>query len=409
VTPAPTVAVTGLGCVSAFGVGRTALAAGLAAAVPRLAPVDRSEGYHGPRGAASAALVRDLDTTPWIPPLEARRMSNPSRFAVVAAREALADAGLEVPAAPDRELAVALGTAFGPAAWTQRLLDQLFDEGPAAASPALFTESVLNAPAGRVALACRAAGPNHTLAQAEAGPLLACRRGAADVAHGRAGRALAGGVEEVTPLLHAALDGFGALAPAGADGSERAQPFDRRRDGFLAAEGAAVLLLEPEATARERGASILARLAGGCAAFDPTASRVGFGHDGETLARRLRRGLERLGLAVADLDLIVSGASGSPAGDRLEAAVLRHAWGNLPLPPIVAPKAITGEYGGLHLAAAVLLVAGLWSEGFPSLEDPDPACGVTLHTGSLAPGRRRALVSALAAGGAAAWLVLESP
>ncbi|MGH9465011.1 MAG: hypothetical protein ACRD0X_05155, partial [Thermoanaerobaculia bacterium] len=63
----------------------------------------------------------------------------------------------------------------------------------------------------------------------------------------------------------------------------------------------------------------------------------------------------------------------------------------------------------LHLAAAVLLVAGPWSEGFPTLEDPDPECGVSLHAGPLPPGRRRALVSGLAAGGAAAWLVLESP
>ncbi len=408
-SPAPAVAVTGLGCVSAFGVGRTALAAGLSGGTPRLSPVDRSASDRERPSARAAAQVRDLDATAWIPPLEGRRMSDPSRFAVIAAHEALTDAGVAVGEAADPNLAVALATAFGPAAWTQRLLDQLFEEGPAAASPALFAESVLNAPAGRVALACRAAGPNHTLVQAEAGPLLAAGRGAADLTHGRARRALAGAVEELTPLLHAALDGFGALARPGADGEERALPFDRRRDGFLAAEGATVMVIEPEETARERGARILARLTACCAAFDPTASRVGFGRGEGTLAHRLRRELERCGLAIEDFDLIVSGASGSPAGDRLEAGVLRNAWDRVPLPPIVAPKAITGEYAGLHLAAAVLLVAGLWTEGFRGLEDPDPACSVTLHTGPLARGRRRALVSALAAGGAAAWLVLESP
>ncbi len=403
------VAVTGLGCVSAFGVGRAALAAGLAGGTPRLSPIDRSEGYHGPASARSALLVGSLDTAPWIAPLEARRMSDPSRFAVIAAREALADAGLPIGEAVDPELAVALATAFGPAAWTQRLLDQIFDEGPAAASPALFTESVLNAPAGRVAIACRAAGPNHTFAQGEAGPLVAAARGAADVLHGQARRALVGAVEEMTPLLHAALDGFGALARPGADGVERARPFDRRRAGCLAAEGAVVLVLEGEAAAAERTAPILARLSASCAAFDPTASRVGFGRGAETLARQLRRGLARCGLAPADLDLIVSGASGSPAGDQLEAEVLRRAWDDLPPPPIVAPKAITGEYAGLHLAAAVLLVAGHWTEGLPGLEEPDPDCGVALHRRPLPAGRRRALVSALAAGGAATWLVLESP
>ncbi len=403
------IAITGLGCVGAGGVGRGALAAALAGGGPRLAAVDRSAGYHRPDGASTAALVEGLETSRWIPPLEARRMSAPSRFAVIAAREALAEAGLAVPAEPDPGVAVALATAFGPADWTQRLLDQLLREGPAAASPALFTESVVNAPAGRVALACRAAGANHTIVQGEAGPLLALARGAAEVAGGRARVALAGAVEEITPFLHAALDAFRALARPGEDCVERAQPFDQRRQGFLAAEGASLFVLEPEDGARARGVPILARLRGACAAFDATASRVGWGRGAEALAARLRRGLARHDLAPGDIDLVVSGASGGRASDRLEAGVLRRLWEREALPPVVAPKATTGEYAGLYLAAATLLVAGLWRQGLPALEAPDPELGVDLLGGTLASPPRRALVSGLAAGGAAAWLVLERP
>lgn len=404
VSERPDLLVTGLGAVTAAGVGRETLLAQLATGRPVTTEVDRSEGYHGAGFARRAALVATRDVQRWIPPLEARRLSAPSRFAVVAALTALEDGGIPCAEEPDPALAVSLGTAFGPSAWTQGLLDQILGEGPRAASPVLFTESVANAPAGRVALACRATGPNHTFSQGEASPLVAVAHAADELSHGTAERALAGATDEMTPLLHAVLHRFGALARPTPDGVEEGRPFAAGRDGFLAGEGSAVVVLERAEAVARRGARAHVRLRAWATAFDPTASRVGWGTGSGALAATLSEELERAGVGLDSIDLVVSGASGSRAGDRLEAEVLCRLW-PAARPAVVAPKAITGEYGGAFLAAAVLLAAGA-EAAFPTFP-VDPDLGVTPVAGAWAGGARRALVTSLAAGGGAAWLVLE--
>ena len=301
-----------------------------------------------------------------------------------------------------------VATAFGPSTNTEALLKQILREGPESASPSLFTESVANAPAAQIAIACHATGPSLTVCQREAGPLIALGRAAGEVAAGRARRALAGAVDEMTPLLHALLDRFGALAHGkeGVD-EEAARPFDLARNGFLAGEGATMIVVESAADLARRGGHALARLLAWGSAFDPTAPPTGWGTGAEPLARALTRTLARAGLGVADVDLVVSGAAGSRDGDRLEAQVLRAAWGEHPLPPIVAPKALTGEYGGGLLAAAVLAAGGSSFGPTRGFATADPEVGITPHDGSpwTAP-PRTVLVTTLAAGGAAAWLLL---
>jgi 3-oxoacyl-(acyl-carrier-protein) synthase len=396
--------ITGIGTVSAAGVGRGALQAAFEQE-PRLTEVDRSERHHAPGAARLAALVDRRQVDGLIPALEARRMSAPSRYAVVAARGALEDAGIPVPGGPDEGLAVVAASALGPMSFTQKLLDQILDAGPAFVSPMLFTECVANAAAARVALACRAAGTNITLVQGEAGPLRAVARAAREVASGRARAALAGGVDEMTPLLHAVLDRFRALSRPGPNRAERARPFDGTRDGCVAAEGATFLVIEDEESARRRGARPLARIRGGFSAFDATAPPSGWGVGVDVLARALIGGLERLGLSPADIDLVISGASGSRAGDRLEGLVLNSAWGTGGLPPVVTPKAWTGEYGGVFLGAAVLAGLGARSGPASSFGAVDPEIGIRPVPG--AGPATRALVTTLSAGGPASWLVLE--
>ena len=302
---------------------------------PVLSPVDRSAGYHLPESARTAALIGGADLTAWVPAAMARRMSPPSKLAVAAARMATAEAGGHAEAGITE---VVMATAFGPASFTERLLRGILAEGPETASPFLFTECVANAPAAQVAIACQARGPNITVTQREAGPLLALGRAAADVATGSVARALAGAVDESPPIVHALLDRYGALSRPSADGGEAARPFDRRRSGFYMGEGATVIVVEDEAAARARGARILCRVRAWGSGFDPSASRVSWGRGHEPLARAARRMLDRAGLAPRDIDLVVSGASGSVAGDRLEADTLHALWGEEPLPPVLAPK-----------------------------------------------------------------------
>jgi 3-oxoacyl-[acyl-carrier-protein] synthase II len=401
------VVVTGIGTLGCYGAGCESLRRALAGPPPALTTVEAPVGVAASVASRQAALARGLDLSPWIKPAAARRMSGPSKLAVAAARMAIAEAGL----GPDEvwdDTGVTLATAFGPADFTERMLRAIIDGGPQGATPFHFMESVANAPAAQIAIECQARGPNVTVTQREAGPLIALGRAAADLAAGRVRRALCGAVEEITPLLHAMLDRFGALAHAEDGLPEAARPFDRRRNGLVAGEGASVLVLERESDARSRGAAVLARVRGGGSAFDASASRVGWGSGVETLAAALERLLARLGTSAGEIDVVVSGASGAPAGDRLEALVLRTLFAGRPLPPVVAPKAVTGEYGGGVLATAALVAGGAELGATAGFSEADPELGVVPHRGGRIGGGR-VLASSLAAGGAAAWVVLERP
>jgi len=398
------VLITGLGTIGPWGGGSGLLAESLRAGAPLTSEIDRSARYHLPEGACRACLVPAGQLGEWLSPGEARRMSPPSKLAVAASRMALRCAGLT--GGEEAATAVVVATAFGPSTNTEALLKQILFEGPESASPSLFMESVANAPAAQIAIALKARGASLTVCQREAGPLIALGTAAAEIAAGRAPRVLAGGVDEMTPLLHALLDRFGALARCGQDGEEMARPFDRRRTGFLAGEGATVAVLESRDALAARGGRALARILAWGSAFDPTAPPTGWGRGHRALARGLARTLQRAGLSPTDVDLVVSGASGSRDGDRLEAAVLRAAWEGAPLPPVAAPKAVTGEYGGGFLGAAVLAAAGSPLGPTPGFGEPDPELGIVPWDGTPLEPPSVVLATSLAAGGAAAWVVL---
>lgn len=401
-----TILLTGVGTLGAYGLGSDRLAEALAEGQATPTEIDRSAGYHLPEGSRLACLVPPGQIGGLLSPAESRRMSPPSKLAVAASRQALRCAGLT--GVDEERTAVVVATAFGPSTNTEGLLKQILCESPESASPSLFTESVANAPAAQIAIALKARGPSLTVCQREAGPLIALGRAAAEVAAGRARRALAGSVDEMTPLLHALLDRFGALVRPGQGGEEVARPFDRRRNGFLAGEGATLVVLETEEDLKERGGRPLARMLGFGSAFDPTATPAGWGTGAGPLARGLLRTLTRAGLKPADVDLIVSGASGSREGDRLEAQVLRAVWDEASLPPIVAPKAVTGEYGGGLLGAAVLAAAGSPFGPTAGFGEVDPELGIVPHDGAPLPPPSAVLVTSMAAGGAGAWVVLGS-
>jgi 3-oxoacyl-[acyl-carrier-protein] synthase II len=393
------VVVTGVGTLGGHGIGLPALARALASGAPHQTLVDTSANYHRHHGARLRGSCADLDLSPWLSPQQARRMSDLSQFAVAATRMALHESGLEQ--VRGERTAVAIATTFGPGGFTEQLARQILEKGGKAASPFLFTDCVANAAAGQIGIEFGAKGPNTTICQREAGPVLALAQGIDDIATGRADVCLAGAVDEMKPLVHALLDRFRALARPLTDG-ELGRPFDQGRNGAFAGEGATVLVLERADRARARGARVLARCGRTVRAFDPTATRAGFGRDGASLAATLRA---RAAAELAETTAIVSGASGTRSGDALEARVLRAA---LPkLPPVVAPKAVHGEYGGGTLAAGILALQGAPFRLPLGCRTPDPALDLPLHDGPLAAGV--VMLSALSAGGAAAWTFLYQP
>lgn len=397
-------AITGLGTLGSFGAGPEALAKALAAGQAAITALADPSAYRRPRAVTQAALCRAaLDR--WLDAGRARRMSLPSCLAVAAARMALERAGL--PMLDEAQTrSVAMATTFGAGVFTEKILTEIVDSGPRTVSPFLFTDCVANAPAGQVAIDVHATGANSTVVQREAGPLLALMEGARDVCARRSDLCLAGHVDEIGVLVHAVLDRMHALCPADPDGVLRPRPFGRHRRGFVAGEGCSVVVIEPVSAARARGATILARIVAMARAFDPTAPRADWGAGSELLAARLRACLQHAELAPTDIDGVVSGASGSVRGDALEARVLRALFGPH-MPPVFAPKAVTGEYGGGNLGAALLILNGAASAVVTPLSAVDPELGVVLHAGALPTRAKRVLVSGLAAGGAAAWVVLE--
>jgi len=397
------VVITGVGCLGPYGLGLDALRRALAEGRALGTPIDRSAGYHRRGSATQVAACGALDLTPWLSEEDGRRMSDLSQYAVTSARMALRSARLDE--LPAERTAVAIGTAFGPGGFTERLALQVLQKGGRFASPFLFTDCVANAAAGQIAIAVGARGPNTTICQREASAVLALAQGADDVALGRADVCLAGAADELKPLSHAILDRFRALARP-RDGVELPRPLASHRNGYLAGEGATVLVLEEEGHARARGATVLARVGRSARAFDPTASRVGHGTSAAELAAQLE---ERLGADLMAADAVVSAASGARRGDALEATILYETLREDAR--VLTPKAVHGEFGGGTLAAALLALQGAdfaVPEGC-NHDEPDDERPLRIP---LLPGpvsARTLLCPAHAAGGVSAWTMLERP
>jgi 3-oxoacyl-[acyl-carrier-protein] synthase II len=398
------VVVTGVGTIGAAGEGLGALRSALRVGELPTREVDRSAGFHREHSVRTAGLVRDDAYGSWLLPAQARRMSPPSRMAVAAARMAIHSAALSEEDVRGEDTAIVLGTAFGCTTFTAKLLQQIVELGPEAISPFLFMETVASAHAGQIALALGARGSNWTLTQREASGSFALARGRDLVASGKARIVIAGVVDEMGPLLHAVLDRFRALSP-----DARGRAYDARRSGILASEGSTILVLEEERAARARGAPVLARIRAAVRANDPSASASDWGREGARLGEELRSRLGEADLDVAAIDAVVSGASGSPSGDRAEAEAL-HACFQGELPPILVPKATTGEFGGGWLAAAFLALEGGRIAAPADFEvDPELAIVPSSSSSSTRGAPRTLLLSSLASSGPAAWLVLERP
>ena len=277
-------------------------------------------------------------------------MSPPSKLAVAAARMALRCAGFaDARCDAARTTSVVVATTFGPSSYSEALLRQILFEGPEATSPFYFTESVANAPAAQIAIALPGAGAERD--RLPAGGRAAHRPGPGRRGGGRGpGAARPGrrrrGDDAAPPRPARPLRRAGAPR-AGREPSRRGRSTGGAT-GSWRPRGRPMVHLETEESALARGARPLARVLAWGSAFDPTAPP-------DRLGDRRRHGSPARSAAAwsgpawrsADIDRIVSGASGSRDGDRLEAGLLRAAWGEqASCPRSLAPKATVGEYGG---------------------------------------------------------------
>lgn len=271
----------------------------------------------------------------------ARQLERFVQLAVVAARQAVADAGWEPRTWDGARVGVVLGNSLG---GLQALLAghaAMLSGGPRQVSPLMVPMYMVNMVAGQVSIDVGATGPSQVTATACASGTTAVgvarellRRGDCDVV-------LAGGTEAaLTPLAVAGLGRMGALSRRAKDPGLASRPFDADRDGFVPAEGAGVLVLERVEDARARSARVYAVVRGYGAATDahhPTSPAPG----GEGIEQALRVALRDAKLGVADVDHVNAHGPSTPLGDVVEGRMLGRVLGSRSL--VTSTKGVTGH------------------------------------------------------------------
>ena len=368
------VVITGVGCITAAGVGTDPLRAALASDGP-LGEILDIETVRGRRRPVRLARLAPFDRQAVLPSRKLRRMGDLSQLWVICCLLARSDAGWEgagelLP--PPEKRGTFLGTGFGCIDTTWEYVMGMLREGAATANPYLFAESVDNAPAGHSAIELDTRGADITLTCGDASAATALDMAAQAVREGKLEMAYCGGVELMPePLVR-------VLATL-------------RSPAFLA-EGGACLILESLDLAKSRKARVYAEVAGSALGSDPKAPATDYSRDPGALERVIRRALaSAAGQDPVPVESIrkvfLHAAVGAPADSAERAAVER-------ICPGVPTQSVASKTGNLAAAGGLSLVAA-------AVEAGDPAAGA-------APGARLLLVNSFGWGGSLVSLVLRS-
>lgn len=324
-----------------------------------------------------AAEVKGFDPEKYLPGKEARRRDRFELFAAAAVQEALAQSGLVIDDTNRAYVAVIIASAIGGIEALSDNLDILRAEGPRRISPFAIPMLMSNGAAGMTAIDLGIHGPSYSIASACASGADAIglawtllRAGIIDIAIAGASEAT------ITPLGVAAFDRVGATSRRNDDCTPR--PFDRERDGLVMGEGAAVLVLERSSSARQRGATILAELAGYAATSDAyhiTAPA----EDGGGGARAILGALRSARINPEQISYINAHGTGTVLNDLSETRAIKAALGaGAYATPVSSTKSMTGHMMGATGALEALFCVKAIQDGVipPTInyQTPDPEC-----------------------------------
>ena len=326
------VAITGLGVVSAAGIGADAYFEGLCSPAPvgdrRVTGFDPNAHFESPK--------------------EARRADPYTQFLVAAADQALDEAG-EIEADPTR-CGTMIGTGVGGITTLEHQIGVLKEKGPRRVSPFLVPMMMANAGGATLAMRYGWMGPSENVVTACAAGTHAVGNAARLIADGRCDAVLAGGSE--APFTPTAVAGFTNMTALSSSGVSR--PFDVERDGFVMAEGAAALVLEDWDMAQARGAVILAEVLGSASTADAhhiTAPSPG----GSGAVHCMQLALDDAGVRPADVVHVNAHGTSTDLNDAAEAEALSKVFGTSPGPLVTSTKGVTGH--GLGAAGALEAIA----------------------------------------------------
>jgi 3-oxoacyl-[acyl-carrier-protein] synthase II len=362
------VAVTGIGVVAGAGTGKESFWEGLLRPVTTVGPT---------------RPVPDFDPAPWFDnPKEARRADRFQQFGVAAASMALDDAGGEPPADPGRK-GVMIATGVGGLNTLEEQVQVRLEKGLRRVSPFLVPMMMANAAGAAVSMRFGWQGPCETTVTACAASTHAIANAARTIAWGRCDAMLAGGAEcTLTPTALAGFTNMTAISSSGVS-----MPFDARRDGFVMAEAAAVLLLEEMEMAQARGARILGEILGGASTADAhhiTAPAPG----GSGAVACMELCMADARLRAEDIVHINAHGTSTPLNDAAEADAITKVFG-VPGPVVTSTKGVTGHAlgaaGALEAAAVLLAIEHRLIPPTMGTEAVDPELSIDLVVGEPRP------------------------
>jgi len=433
------IAITGLGVVSPCGIGTGPLAEAVRSGRSAVGPVTFFDTARYPSRVAGE--VREFDPSAGIRKEQSRYvkkmakvMARDIQMAVAAANLAILDTGLPLGDGKDPVLPTLDHTRFGMVFGASFIPTELDDlAGPVRASfvdgkfslkgwgahgiPQMFPLWLLkylpNMHACHTGILWDAQGPSNSLTLSDAGGLLAVDECIRLIRRGTADLMLAGGAESrINPVLMLRYCLLKRLTETRGDPAAACRPFDLDASGQVAAEGAAVLVLEDRTVAENRGAKIYAEVLS-TGASTMTAGVNDCDADGAGVAAAVRHALEGAGIAAADLGAVFAHGTGLPAQDRGEARGLATALGAAAKDvPVTAIQGVTGNVGAgsglISLAAAIELLKDGQVPPIVNCTRPDPEAGLALVTGGPRPLKSNlVLVTSNAIGGQTAAIVVR--
>ena len=371
------VVVTGLGAVTPIGNNVAEYWSGLTSGRNGVAAISLFDASR--HACRFAAEVKDFDPTGFIEPKEAKRWDRYCKFGVVAAKQALAHAGLEINDANADRIGVSIGSGVGGLLTMETQAHVLEGKGPGRVSPFTVPMMIPNMATGLAAIALGAKGPSSAVATACAAGSNAIGDAFRLLQMGKADAMICGGAESaITPLGVAGFASAKALSFRNDDPATASRPFDKERDGFVIGEGSGVLVLETLNHAQARGATILAEIVGygtTCDAHHITSPTPG----GVGGAAAMRLAMDDGDLSADSIDYVNAHGTSTPANDSNETAAIKSALGHRAAQiPVSSTKSMTGHLlggsGGIEAVACVLALQHNVVPPTINYTNPDPDC-----------------------------------
>ncbi|MDZ4675072.1 MAG: beta-ketoacyl-ACP synthase II [Gemmatimonadota bacterium] len=379
------VVITGLGLVTPIGTGVESFWTGLKATRSVVTTLSRFDPT--PFRSHLAGEVRDFDPTAWIEPRRAKRLDRCSQLSLAAARLALDDAGVDL-AREDRDTVGAMmGTALGGVAKAEEQHGLYVTGGVRAVDPGLALTVFAGASSCNLAIELGISGPNITNGMSCASGAIAIGEAFRAVRRGEAEVMLAGGAEApLAPLCFGAFAIIRAMSTRNDDPATASRPFDAGRDGFVMAEGAAVLVLEERERALARGAVPYAEVLGYGLTNDAhhmTAPRP----DGRQAVRAMRIALAEAGLVPEQIGYLNAHGSSTPLNDPTESGAIRQVFGAAAdRLPISGTKGYFGHAlgasGAIEAAICALAARRGWLPPTVNLVEQGEGCDLPYLTGA---------------------------